>query len=174
MDDANTRKQDERRRQRMLLRKTGEFLEHDVTGGKALANLGAGVWLEESDRRLRRSAEWFEHPHPKGRDLAGEPDFAAMKLTRAWHQFGPLLSDGTREAIRRFFLGRDFQSKYTSENHQLLFHTSRYLMAGAFRSEVFGRYGLTGAELEELELGWLKRCIRRRACYGWEEFDSLN
>ena len=146
----------------------------DIYGNRAIANLALGRFLPEANARLRRTAAWFEHPHPAGRTHDGECDFAAMKLCRAYHLFrdSDRLEAATRKAIRGFFLGRDFASKHHSENHELLFRTSRYLMAWMLRSETFEAYGKTGAALVAEDAAWLLSFIRYRAERGWGEFDS--
>lgn len=128
----------EARRQRLLMataggdRVTGEEIADpraDIYGNRAIASLVLGRFAPEANARLRRTAEWFDHPHPSGRTHDGECDFAAMKLCRAFYLFrnSDRLGAETREAIRRFFLTRDFASRHHSENHELLFRTSRYL-----------------------------------------------
>jgi hypothetical protein len=146
----------------------------EVYGGGALFALATNGDPVAANKELRRVAEWFEHPHPHGRDLQGEPDFAAIKLCRAWHQYkhNGVLEPDTQESIRRFFLQHDFASIYQSENHALLCHTARYLMASVFPGEKFAAYDATGATLRQHESVWLKRFIRYRASHGWGEFDS--
>jgi hypothetical protein len=146
----------------------------EICGAGALFTLASGGDAAASNTELRRVAEWFDHPHPHGRDLQGEPDFAAIKLCRAWHRFGAsgTLEKQTLEKISRFFLSHQFASIYQSENHALLFHTARYLMAGAFPEERFIAYRRVGAVLQEEDGIWLKRFLRYRAGHGWGEFDS--
>ncbi len=146
----------------------------DIYGNRAIANLVLGRHAKEANVRLRRVAEWFDHPHPKNRDHRGECDFAAMKLCRAWHLFKDTktLESATHEKIRRFFLETDFKSKYPSENHLLLWRTSRYLMAGEFRDETFKAWRCKGRTLEKADRDWLAAYIRFRARRGWGEFDS--
>ena len=173
----------EERRRRLLMataggdRITGEEIADpraDIYGNRAIANLVLGRFAPEGNARLRRTAEWFDHPHPNGRTHDGECDFAAMKLCRAFYLFrdSDRLEAKTREAIRRFFLGRDFASRHHSENHELLFRASRYLMARALRTETFQAYGRTGAQLAREDAEWLLHFIRYRAERGWGEFDS--
>ncbi|MDF2814411.1 MAG: hypothetical protein K0Q81_611, partial [Paenibacillus sp.] len=164
----------EQRRTGLLEQLAGRDLP-DIYGGWAIANLSLNRKSAEANIRLQRAALWFENPHPHGRDLRGECDFVAMKLCRAYLEFGHdsgSLDSFTMERIKAFFLIRDFQSMYDSENHHLLFHTSRYLMAHALRQERFVAYGCDGAELEEIDRDWLEQFIRFRARRGWGEFDS--
>jgi hypothetical protein len=146
----------------------------DLFGNRAIANLLLGRHAAAANARLRCAAEWFEHPHPAGRDLRGECDFTAMKLCRAWHLFKNTdkLEPATREKIRSFFLTADFQSKYPSENHLLLWRTSRYLMAGEWPDESFKAWGRKGRQLQDEDRAWLDSYIRFRARRGWGEFDS--
>ena len=73
--------------------------EHDIYGSGAIACLMLGRETAEANARIRRVAEWFEHPHPYNRDPMGENDFAAIKLCRALHMFAesPLLEDDAAE-----------------------------------------------------------------------------
>lgn len=164
----------ENRKQQWLDLLAREDLSEDVTGGTALINLGAGRFLSGANSKLQAAAQWYVLPHPKGRDPYGECDFVAIKLAWAYYRFKDtgVLEAKTLESIRAYFLTYDFQSKYTSENHQLLFHTSRYLMANAYPDEIFGRYGAIGRDLAALERAWLCRFLRFHAACGWDEFDS--
>ncbi len=147
---------------------------NDIYGNQAIANLYLGRLAEATNAKLRHVAEWFDHPHPHNRGHRGECDFAAMKLARAWHLFNGAnkLTPTTRERIRRFFLTTNFESIHESENHKLLFHTSRYLMSQALPVETFKAYGKTSRELLVEDGNWLVKFIRFRAQQGWGEFDS--
>lgn len=161
------------RKQALLAAYARSDLSEDLYGAYALIDLAAGQYAAQANEKLREVARWFEKAHPKGRDPFGECDFAAMKLAWAYGRFGEEgLEPATLEAIRTFFLTYDFQSKYTSENHLLLFHTSRYLMAAALPEETFGRYGLDGRTLAAAERAYLRDFIALRARRGWDEFDS--
>ena len=164
----------ETRRAALLKRFIAANLTDDLYGAKALCNLALNEQIAESNQKLRDVAQWYVLPHPKGRDPYGESDFVGIKLVWAYYRFGNsgLLEAETMTAIREYFLTYDFQSKYTSENHQLLFHTSRYLMACAYPDDIFGRYGMTGRQLEKIELEYLLSFIQFRAKRGWDEFDS--
>ena len=172
----------ERRRRLLLLRTAGRGATarqiadpaQDLYGNRAIANLLLGRHARVANARLRRCAEWFEHPHPTGRDHRGECTFVAMKLCRAWHLFKGReeLEPATRESIRGFFLERNFRSKHQSENHLLLWRTSRYLMAGELRNETLKAWRRRGRTLEKTDREWLAAFIRYRARRGWGEFDS--
>jgi hypothetical protein len=164
----------EKRSVYLLDRLIQKEMSKDLYGGIAIANLSKGIYVEACNQRLLRTAEWFEHPHLYGRDPQGEPDFAAIKLIRALYQFEPigLLQEATSSSIRNFYLNHDFESKYKSENHMLLFHTSRYLAAQKYPQESFKAYGKKGRELLEEEGKLLREYLVFRAKRGWAEFDS--
>lgn len=136
--------------------------------------LHLGFHKEQSNLVIRRIAEWFDHTHPRGRDLRGEVDFPALELARLYVRFkdSDILEPATKERIRRFFLEYDFKSMYDSENHTLVFWTARYLMAKELPDDTFKAYGKTGAELFIEDGKNLKRFIQFRARRGWGEFDS--
>ena len=162
-------------REKMIADYLAEDLEKDTYGGCSLARLlFAADTGREADGWLGRLARWFELPHPTipGRGPEGEPDFVAHKLVRACCSVEDKLSGETRELIRRFFTEHDFESKYKSENHMLLFHTSRYLYALRYPETVFRQYGMTAAEAVEEDRHFLQEFIRFRAQRGWAEFDS--
>jgi hypothetical protein len=133
-----------------------------------------GFHLPESNAVIRRIAEWFDHTHPRGRDLRGEVDFPALELARLYVHFkdSDVLEPATKERIRRFFLESDFKSKYDSENHTLVFWAARYLMAKELPDQTFRAYNKTGAQLLIEDGQNLKQFIRFRARRGWGEFDS--
>ncbi|TXK77659.1 hypothetical protein [Paenibacillus sp. N3.4] len=127
----------------LLDRQIQPDVSKDLYGGTAIANLSRAIYVEESNQSLVRTAKWFVHPHLYGRDPQGESDFAAIKLIRALYQFEAtgLLQEETIRTIRQFYLNDEFESKYKSENHMLLFHTSRYLAAQKYPQEDFRAYG---------------------------------
>jgi len=146
--------------------------EKDLYGLAGLVYLSAGKDLPRVNEHLRWVAGWFDHPHPTGRDHKGEVDFTALRLARAIAQFRDRLEPDTIEAIERFFLTRDFESMYASENHALQFHAARMVAAQAPPGRRFEAYGRSGSELAEIDGEWIKRFIRFRARQGWGEFDS--
>lgn len=168
----------ETRRAALLKRFIAANLTDDLYGAKALCNLALNEQIAESNQKLRDVAQWYVLPHPKGRDPYGESDFVGIKLAWAYYRFGNsgLLEAETMTAIREYFLTYDFQSKYTSENHQLLFHTSRYLMACAYPDDIFGRYGMTGRQLEKNRAGIpaLFYSVPRKARLGRVRFRLLS
>ena len=163
----------ETRKARLLNIEAEQELSNDLYGSTAIANLAVGKRTQEANARLRWVAEWFEHPHPKGRDPKGECDFAALKLCRAYHLFRDKgLEPATLQRLNQFFLTKDFSSMYGSENHALIFHTARQLMAQAHPQATWPAYGKSGRELAAEDRAWLERFLRFRAQRGWGEFDS--
>lgn len=152
-----------------------EYMEQEPYGARCIARLimrpDAG---EKEINRLNRVAKWFELPHPTkpGRDLQGEPDFVAHKLVRAVYMLENKLPAETKDLINKFFTEWNFESKYKSENHMLLFHSSRYLYALKFPTIKFKQYGMTAEEVIKQDKDFLQEFIRFRAQRGWAEFDS--
>lgn len=149
----------------------------DFSGISSIAKLHLGRDIDAANTHLCRVAEWFDRPLPtevKSRGHDGPCTFVAMRLCRAWFSLkdSDLLAEKTRELIRRFFLEFDLHSRHRSENHHLLFHTSRYLMAQDMPEETFKGYGCRGADLVKEDADWLKSFIRYRARRGWGEWDS--
>lgn len=165
----------ELRRRDLLAREAARGLAPDRFCARTLTALATAADPSDANVALRRFAEWFDQPvPPKVNGHQGECDFIAIKLCRAHHLFsgGPRLEDTSSHAIRAFFTTRNFASIYQSENHALLFHVSRFLMAQEWRDVVFEAYGKTGAVLFAEDGAWLKTFIRYRAMHGWGEFDS--
>lgn len=147
----------------------------DLYSNRAIANLVLNRNGEEANRRIRHTANWFDHPHSKGRHINGESDFAAIKLCRAYYLFKnrPHLEDETREAIEHFFLTQNFESIYTSENHGFMFRVSHYLMAQQFPDQTFLAFDGRGETLYRENEQWIKDFIRFCARRGWGEFNSV-
>jgi hypothetical protein len=162
----------EQRRKNLLEWTAG--LENDPHGLNAAVRLLLGHDMESSNKAIRNLAEWFERPptHPAGHQ--GNCDFAALGLSRAWHQFKETrkLEPLTRQRIREFFLANNFESKFESENHGLAFRVSRYLMGVEFPEETFNAWKRKGKTLAAADAKWLKAFIRFRARRGWGEFDT--
>ncbi|AHF94114.1 hypothetical protein OPIT5_05825 [Opitutaceae bacterium TAV5] len=154
-------------------------LEATLFGANAVVDLINHRNHAAANVALRRTAAWFDLPHPQGKDPRGEADFAALKLCQAWYLLSSdtgtpsPLESSTRDAIRQFFLTHDFASLYQSENHVLMFHASRHLMAQAWPDAMFSAYAKTGAQLATEDAAWLSGFIRQRARFGWGEFDSV-
>lgn len=163
-----------RYREEMIMRFVETEPQKDIYGGASLAKmLYSPQKRQEADGQLYRVAKWFELPHPWGRDHQGEPDFVANKLIRTLHLAEQLLSGDTLEAIHAFFTGWDFESKYKSENHMLLFHSSRYLYALRYQEAFFRQYQRGAAEILSEDREFLHMFMSFRARRGWAEFDSL-
>lgn len=147
----------------------------DLFSNCAIANLVLHRYVPEANKRIQHTAHWFEHPHPDGRSKNGECDFAAIKLCRASYLFRNTseLEKETRENIENFFLAQDFKSIYGSENHELMFRVSRYLMAQLLPEKMFMAYGKKGEFFKVEDAQWLKEFIRFRAKQGWGEFIRL-
>jgi len=143
-------------------------------GRDAATRLLLGRELKSANREFLELAEWFERPptHPAGHQ--GNCDFAALGLSRAWCLFKGTdkLEPLTRQRIREFFLTRNFESKFGSENHGLAFRVSRYLMGGEFAGETFKAWKRRGRTLAATDAKWLKKYLRFRARRGWGEFDT--
>ena len=126
-----------------------------------------------ANRAVYHMAGWFDRPRPTGRDIRGECDFAAEKLAFVLARYRERLEPDTLAAILRFFTQFNFQSIYDSENHHLLFHSSRFIVASRFPELEFRNFeGRTGAGIAAEDLVWLKKFLRFRARRGWGEFDS--
>ena len=130
----------------------GEFQsrQQDVYGKGAALRLVCGVDVEAANKTIKEVAEWFEHPHPRGRALDGEPDFTAYSLSRVYclAKDSNNLYPDTKAAIERFFTEYDSKSIYPSENHYLLWRSSRYLMAAILGAPVGDTSGKGGGVSE--------------------------
>jgi hypothetical protein len=161
----------ESRKDRLLDFWVARDLSQDQYAQRALADLYTDRWTAEAQAALQDTA--------RGR-LVIDPDFAALKLCRAYYLFAPrgALQPATIEAIRRFFLTTDFRSRWNeaagqaAENHEFQFHTARFLGAQAFPDQHFQAYAAGGQELCRQDARWLKAAIRFRAEQGWGEFAS--
>lgn len=152
-------------------------LEENAYGVNGAARLVLGKEediTEEVIDRIERAARWYELPYPNhpGRFLDGEPDFVAHTLIRLLCQCEEKLPEKTKNLIHKFFTEQELESKYKSENHMLLFHSSRYLYALYFPEKEFQQYGMTAEEAKQADRKFLQEFIRFRAQRGWAEFDS--
>ncbi|MCG8673467.1 MAG: hypothetical protein MI867_29025 [Pseudomonadales bacterium] len=116
-------------------------------------------------------------------------DFQLSALVRMLYQYGdsPLWSESEygpdlkQDVIQTIF---DFKywidepgldnMIYWSENHQILFHSSAYLIGQMFPDQIFSNSGMTGAELKAKHEPMLKRWIYLRAKLGFSEWHSNN
>lgn len=127
--------------------------------------------VEEANRKIKNTALYMDIPHPYGRDVRGENDFAAMRLCVAIYEVYDKLTEENKMLIKRFFLERDFTSMYGSENHVFMMRVPRYL-AAQFYKEDFKQFGLTYKEVLENDKKYIMDFIKFRAKYGVGEFTS--
>lgn len=118
-------------------------------------------------------ADWFEHPHPQGRDIRGEADFQAVRLVPLLFECPESLTEGMKNSLERFFLRRDYSSVYQSENHALMYRVARYLAAQFYRGKTFEQFGMTAEQVLETDRAYFKEFYDFRAGKGWGEFDSI-
>jgi len=156
-------------RQRMLEKDLSEDLYGDISILRLVCNPSDAEALEH----LTFTARWFEHPHPNGRDLRGEADFAAIRLTMALHLLYDKVSDDCRAALDSFFLEQDYSSIYGSENHSLMFRAARLLAAQFYRGRMFKQFKASAEELLQKDTEYVDEFLMYRAGHGWGEFDSL-
>ena len=144
----------------------------DMYAYAAVLRLVRGVDAEMAERQLKRSADWFELPHPTGRDPRGESDFVALNLLQALYLLYDRLGADTRTSLDRFFLQRNFVSKFGSENHALMGSVARLLSAQFYKDRSFEQFGMTATELYAEAKAYTKEFLDYRARRGWGEFDS--
>lgn len=75
------------------------------------------------------AADWFEHENVMGRDPRGESDFEAIRLVPLYYECAEALDENARTSLDRFFLKREYDSIYGSENHAIMYRVARYLAA---------------------------------------------
>ena len=61
---------------------------------------------------------------------------------------------------------------YTTENHQILYHSSEYLLGQMFPNDTFVNSGMTGKEHEEHAVPLIKRWLNWRGQFGMSEWHS--
>ena len=148
-------------------------LKRDIYAATAALNLFYGKYVRESIDQVILTAKWFDLPHPNGRDPRGESTFAAMGMLPTLYYNWDKLTDEARAAVDRFFLTKNFESMYESENHRLQHHTALYLAGQFYGERTFEWCGKTGTQMAAETGAWLKRFVHFRAKEGWGEFDSL-
>ena len=121
---------------------------------------------------MKRTADWFDLPHPTGRDPRGECDFAALNLLHALYLFYDRLTADTRASLDRFFLTRNFLSKFGSENHALMGGVVRLLAAQFYKDHHFEQFGMTASAVYDEAKAYILEFLDYRARRGWGEFDS--
>lgn len=149
----------------------GKLFHGDLYGAYAIARLMRGKDIEGANRVLQRAAQYMDLPHPEGRCVTGENDFAAIRLTAALYLVRDKLRPETLALVKRFLLERDFTSCFYSENHVFMVHVARYLAAQAL-GEDFKQYHLTAAQAMEIDKTYMMDFIRFRAKRGVGEFTS--
>ena len=148
-------------------------LKRDIYAATAALNLFYGKYVRESIDQVIRTARWFDLPHPNGRDPRGESTFAAMGMLPTLYYNWDKLTDEARAAVDRFFLTKNFESMYESENHRLQHHTALYLAGQFYGERTFEWCGNTGTQMAAETGAWLRHFVHFRAKEGWGEFDSL-
>ncbi len=147
--------------------------EKDLYANVTIFHIINDTNMEKAMEQLLFTANWFEHPHPNGRDLRGEADFASIRLVHALFACYDKLTDEVKAALENFYLRRDYSSIYGSENHSLMYHASRLLAAEFYTGRTFEQYGLTAEQVIEEDTKYLDEFIMYRARRAWGEFDSL-
>lgn len=147
-------------------------LSKDLYANAAIFYLIHNHETEAAEKQLHFTADWFEHPHPNGRDHRGEADFASIRMVAALYGCYDKVSDGCRAALDNFFLCRDYSSIYGSENHSLMYRVSRLLAAQFYTGRIFEQYGLKAEEIVEEDTAYIDEFLLYRAKRAWGEFDS--
>jgi len=147
-------------------------LQKDLYADEAIFLLIHDKNVEEAEKQLHFTADWFEHPHPNGRDHRGEADFASIRMVNALFRCYDKVSDECRASLDNFFLRRDYSSIYGSENHSLMYRVSRLLAGEFYRGRTFEQYGLTAEEVISEDEKYIDDFLMYRARRAWGEFDS--
>ena len=147
-------------------------LKKDIYADGAVFRLIHDVDVATAEEQLHFTADWFEHPHPNGRDHRGEADFASIRMVNALYRCYDKVSDGCRAALDNFFLRRDYSSIYGSENHALMYRVSRLLAAQFYAGRVFEQYGMTAEDVMREDAAYIDEFLMYRARRAWGEFDS--
>jgi hypothetical protein len=109
-------------------------------------------------------------------------DFRVQALVRFYLSFKDELNADTQEDIKRVLLdfkywmdqGGEDSMCYWSENHQILFASSEYLVGQTFPDEIFTVDGKTGAEHMEMAERRINAWMEQRYLYGFTEWYSNN
>ena len=146
--------------------------EKDWYSYAAVLRMLRGVDTALAEAQIKWTAEWFEHPHPEGRDPRGESDFAAKNLLHVLYLLYGKLSVDTRASLDRLFLTKNFTSKFGSENHALMGRVVRLLAAQFYKERYFEQFGMTAALVYAEAKAYIEEFLDYRAHRGWGEFDS--
>ncbi len=145
--------------------------EKDIYSACSIQHLLNDQDTEDALECLKRTALYMDLPHPHGRDVRGENDFAATRLIVAINELYDKMTDDVKAHIKRFFLERDFTSMYGSENHVFMMRVARFL-AAEFYGEDFKQFGITSDEAIRRDKKYIIEFVQFRAKYGLGEFTS--
>lgn len=161
----------------------GDLRDTDIYGNSATAvlflpdNEVTPEAIAHANRVIRKVTGFMNTDTPtsvkNGNGVDGENDFAANRLCRVLYADPSRIEPETAEKVKRFFLNDNFQSKYFSENHMLMFRTARYLAACYYKGETFNQYKKTAEEIREIDHDYIVNFLQYRARRGWAEFDSM-
>ena len=109
-------------------------------------------------------------------------DFRVNALVRLYLSFGSKLSETTKADIKDVLLnfkywmdqGGEDSMVFWSENHQILFSVSEYLVGQEFPNDIFTNDGKTGAEHQEMAAARVNAWMEQRFFYGFTEWYSNN
>ncbi len=144
----------------------------DMYAYVAILRMECGTDVALAEQQIKRTADWFELAHPTGRDHRGECDFVGLSLLNALFRFYDKLSLDTRASLERFFLRRNFISKFGSENHALMGRVIKLLAAQFYKGRYFEQFQCTAQEAYDEAKAYLLEFLAYRATHGWGEFDS--
>jgi hypothetical protein len=161
----------EKARKKILAQPIEKDDDYDLFSDKSIINLMHGQNVDEAMAHIKRTALYMDLPHPEGRDVRGENDFAATRLIVAIYELSDKMTDETKALVKKFFLERDFTSMYGSENHVFMMRVARYL-AAQFYNEDFKQFGLTAQEVLKRDKKYIIEFVQFRARYGVGEFTS--
>jgi len=109
-------------------------------------------------------------------------DFRVNQLVRFYLTFKDHLSEDIQEDIKEVLLnfkywmdqGGEDSMCYWSENHQILFAVSEYLVGQTFPDDIFAVDGKTGLEHQIMAENRIKHWMSQRFLYGFTEWYSSN
>ena len=109
-------------------------------------------------------------------------DFRVNALVRLYLSFKDYMSVDTQNNIKRVLLdfkywmdqGGEDSMCYWSENHQILFAVSEYLVGQTFPNDIFTVDKKTGAQHMEMAKGRINAWMEQRYLYGFTEWYSNN
>ncbi len=166
---------------------SGPETSFDTGGGERLLfyydslvngdGLPAGIELTESfvNAELAGSIAYVDARY----DVA---DFRVNSLVRLYLSYGDLLPDSAVAELERVLLGFKYWMDqggedsmcYWSENHQILFAVSEYLVGQTFPDRIFEVDGKTGAEHRSMAAARVNAWMELRFDYGFTEWYSNN